>query len=77
MVCLAIKTLLLIKDIIHTIAADNGKGFSFHEQIAKELNIFIYFAKPYHSWERRANEDKNGLIRQSVPKGTDFGDIAP
>ena len=73
----AIKALLPIKDIIHTITADNGKEFSFHEQIAKELNIFIYFAKPYHSWERRANENTNGLIRQYFPKGTDFGDITP
>ena len=62
-------------DLIHTITADNGKEFSFHEEIAKNLNIFIYFAKPYHSWEREANENTNGLIRQYFPKGTDFGDI--
>ena len=60
---------------IHTITADNGKEFSFHEEIARELEVFVYFAKPYHSWERGANENTNGLIRQYFPKGTDFGDI--
>lgn len=72
-----IKALLPIKDLIYTITADNGKEFSFHEKIADKLNIFIYFAKPYHSWERGANENTNGLIRQYFPKGTDFGDITP
>lgn len=72
-----VKALLPIKDIIHTITADNGKEFSSHEKIAKELNISIYFAKPYHSWERGANENTNGLVRQYFPKGTDFGDITP
>jgi Transposase and inactivated derivatives, IS30 family len=55
----------------------SGKEFSFHEKIAEELNISIYFAKPYHSWERGANENTNGLIRQYFPKCTDFGDITP
>jgi len=61
-----------IKDLIHTIAADNGKEFAKHQEIAKELEISFYFCKPYHSWERGANENTNGLIRQYIPKGTDF-----
>lgn len=71
----AIEALSPIKDLIHTITADNGKEFSFHEKIAEKLNIFVYFAKPYHSWERGANENTNGLIRQYFPKGTDFTQI--
>ncbi len=27
---------------------------------------------PYHSWERGANENLNGLIRQYIPKKSDF-----
>jgi IS30 family transposase len=44
-------------NLIHTITADNGKEFAKHQEIAKELDISFYFCKPYHSWERGANEN--------------------
>lgn len=34
-----IDMLRLIKSLIHTITSDNGKEFSFHEEVAKELDI--------------------------------------
>jgi IS30 family transposase len=60
---------------IKTITADNGKEFAYHEQIAKALNVDFFFATPYHSWERGANENMNGLIRQYIPKKTNFDEI--
>ena len=60
---------------MYTITADNGKEFAKHQEIAKELHFFFYFCKPYHSLERGANENMNGLIRQCIPKGTDFSEI--
>ncbi len=59
-----VNTLKPFMNQIHTITADNGKEFSFYEKIARKLKVFINFAKPYHSWEREANGNTNGLIRQ-------------
>ena len=72
---LAGEALLPYKDKIHTITADNGKEFARHKEIAKALDAEFYFARPYHSWERGANENTNGLIRQYIPKGTDFSEL--
>ena len=58
-----------------TITADNGKEFAGHETIKEQLNADVYFAHPYHSWERGLNENTNGLIRQYIPKGKDFCDL--
>jgi len=58
--------------LLHTITSDNGKEFAKHQTIAKALEIEYYFANPYCSWERGANENLNGLVRQYFPKGPDF-----
>lgn len=63
------------KDKCHTITFDNGKEFAEHEKIAAELKANIYFAHPYHSWERGLNENSNGLLRQYFPKGMELIDI--
>lgn len=57
---------------IYSITFDNGREFTNHESIAKTVNCQIFFAFPYHSWERGLNENTNGLIRQYIPKKTDF-----
>ena len=56
----------------HTITVDNGKEFAAHELIAQQLQVDVYFAHPYHSWERGLNENTNGLLRQYFPKKTNL-----
>lgn len=60
------------KDKCHTMTFDNGKEFAEHETIAAELDADVYFAHPYHSWERGLNENSNGLLRQYFPKGMEL-----
>jgi IS30 family transposase len=57
-----------VADCVLTITADNGKEFGNHREITDELGAIVYFARPYHSWERGLNEHTNGLVRQYLPK---------
>ena len=54
---------------------DNGKEFAHHGLIASQAGLDVYFAHPYHSWERGSNENVNGLIRRLYPKGSSFAGI--
>jgi IS30 family transposase len=60
-----------------TLTLDNGTEFSDWERLEKQTGMTIYFAYPYHSWERGTNENTNGLIRQYFPKFMDFNLITP
>jgi len=62
---------------LKTITYDNGTEFSEHEFVERELKTNIFFAHPYHSWERGTNENTNGLVRRYFPKGTYFSKIEP
>jgi IS30 family transposase len=67
-----IEILLPYKKHIHSITSDNGTEFAEHKMIANKLELDFYFAHPYSSWERGLNEYTNELIRQYIPKKSDF-----
>jgi IS30 family transposase len=71
----AVRRLRPVDGFVHTITFDNGKEFAAHQDIASALDAKIFFATPYHAWERGLNENTNGLIRDFFPKGTDFSTI--
>lgn len=62
-------------EILHTITSDNGKEFAGHREVNQALNAPYYFCDPYCSWQRGSNEQVNGLIRRTFPKGTDFSQV--
>jgi len=67
----------LPKDKRKTLTLDNGTEFSDWDRLEKQIGMTIYFAYPYHSWERGTNENTNGLLRQYFPKFMDFNIITP
>jgi len=70
-----IHLLMPLKDRALTITFDNGLEFAKHEDVTKALDADIYFAHPYHSWERGLNENTNGLVRQYAPKNKTFDHV--
>ena len=54
--------------------SDRGKEFACFREI-EAMGIPFYFAEAYSSWQRGANENSNGLLREFYPKGTLFSAI--
>ena len=55
-----------------TLTLDNGSEFANFKELEKKARLTVYFADPYAAWQRGANENANGLLRQYFPKGIDF-----
>ena len=62
--------------IIKTITSDNGGEFAEHVALSETYGFDWYFCHPFCSGERGLNENTNGLIRDFLPKRTDFNLIS-
>lgn len=63
-------------NFVKSITYDNGSENALHLNTNQLLNCQSYFCLPYHSWEKGAVEQVNGLIRRYLPKGSDFKDVS-
>lgn len=77
-----IRLLFPYRHTIRSITTDNGSEFCAHKMISRALvpkgtknpNL-VFFADSYSSWLKGAVENANKLIRQYIPKGTDFSTL--
>jgi IS30 family transposase len=58
-----------------TITYDNGCENTQHQFIANATGVGVYFADPYSSYQRGANENANGLLRSFLPKRTNISSL--
>jgi len=59
-----------VKPIVRSVTSDNGLENTRHTETSDELKINWYFCNPYHSWEKGSVENRIGVIRRFIPKGT-------
>lgn len=77
-----VRLLFPYRHTIRSITTDNGSEFCCHRIISRGLTPkgahvrnLVYFADSYASWQKGAIENANKLIRQYIPKGTDFSHL--
>lgn len=77
-----IRLLYAYRKYLKTITTDNGSEFAAHLEITAGLRIHgmddvtVYFADSYCSWQKGAVEHENKLIRQYIPKKSNFNDFS-
>lgn len=75
------RTTLTVNDLIHgclsdipvkSITLDNDLSFQKHEELSALIDATVYFTRPYTSQDKGTVENRNGRIREFIPKRCDI-----
>lgn len=59
--------------LLKSITWDQGTEMARHLSITASLGVPVFFCDSHSPWQRRSNENTNGLLRDYFPQGTELG----
>ncbi len=74
---IASKIVELPEHLRRSITWDRGKEMAAHADFKVATDIDVHFGDPHSPWQRGTNANTNGLLRQYLPRSTDFSTVTP
>lgn len=69
------QLLSVATNLRQTLTLDNGSEMARFKELEAATGMSTFFCEPRSPWQRGANENCNGLLRQYFPRGSNFRKI--